>query len=123
LRVLVLQSYLFFGNATSVLNYISDMFGTYKEDNSNQAHEFELENSEQDSPKIVVLDFSLVPGMDGSAVDVSQSYVRLSVLITCKFLHNYRFLPTFLLCAQPVVPSYFSPDSRHRSARRSSLVE
>lgn len=67
LQILVLQSYLFFGNASSVLSYVSSMF-----------EETEKDKDELDAtflppfPKIVVLDFSLVPGMDGSAVDVGH---------------------------------------------------
>ena len=64
IQVLVLQSYLFFGNATSVLNYVSSMF-----------EESDAEDNESDLPplpKVVLLDFSLVPGIDGSAVDVCE---------------------------------------------------
>lgn len=69
LQILVLQSYLFFGNATSVLNYVSSMFNGANEDQDDQEAFFL-----PISPRIVVLDFSLVPGMDGSAVDVSPSF-------------------------------------------------
>jgi SulP family sulfate permease len=66
IQILVLQSFLFFGNATSVLNYVSTMFEDIDEEKD------EIETSLfPPIPKVLVLDFSLVPGMDGSAVDVS----------------------------------------------------
>ncbi len=66
IQILILQSYLFFGNATSVLNYVSSMFEEIDEDAD------ELDASLfPPLPKVLVLDFSLVPGIDGSAVDVS----------------------------------------------------
>ena len=66
LQILVLQSYLFFGNASSVLNYVSSMF------DDTEGDEWEASYLPPPMPKIVILDFSLVPGMDGSAVDVSN---------------------------------------------------
>jgi len=78
LQVLVLQSYLFFGNASSVLTYVSTMF----EDVS------DVENSYLPPiPKIVVLDFALVSGIDGSAVDVS-SFITASVILVVHRVSN-----------------------------------
>jgi sulfate permease, SulP family len=68
IQILVLQSYLFFGNATSVLNYVRSMFEE-TEDEKDRRDDFDL----PPLPKVVVLDFSLVSGMDGSAVDVSSN--------------------------------------------------
>lgn len=66
IQILVLQSYLFFGNATSVLNYVTTMFAVVDHDQES------LESSPLPPiPKVLLLDFSLVSGMDGSAVDVS----------------------------------------------------
>lgn len=65
-QILVLQSYLFFGNATSVHNYVSTMFEEVDEDSDEMDVAFF-----PPIPKVLVLDFSLVPGIDGSAVDVS----------------------------------------------------
>lgn len=83
IQILVLQSYLFFGNATSVLNYVRSMFEK-TEDDEDRRDAFEL----PPIPKVVVLDFSLVPGMDGSAVDVSLkrnahviAYLSLSIIL------------------------------------------
>lgn len=67
IQILVLQSFLFFGNATSVLNYVSSMFEAIDEEKD----EIETISSFPPIPKVLLLDFSLVPGMDGSAVDVS----------------------------------------------------
>jgi SulP family sulfate permease len=69
IQVLVLQNYLFFGNASSILTYISSMF--------------EEPSDEVDSscvpplPKIVVLDMTLVTGMDTSSVDVILDILAL----------------------------------------------
>lgn len=73
IQILVLQSYLFFGNATSVLKYVGTMFEEIDEE------KFEYgASSFPPIPKVLLLDFSLVPGMDGSAVDVSLlSLVRV----------------------------------------------
>ena len=76
IQVLVLQNYLFFGNASSILAYISSMF----------------EDADPDVdpvfvppiPKIVVLDLTLVTGMDTSSVDVFADIVTLCSIHNCK---------------------------------------
>lgn len=62
-QVIVLQNYLFFGNAISVLNYISTMF---EEVDPSEASDYSI----PPFPKIVVVDLSLVTGMDTSTVDI-----------------------------------------------------
>lgn len=76
IQVLVLQNYLFFGNASSILAYISSMF------------------EEPDPlidpifvppiPKIVILDLTLVTGMDTSSVDVFKDILNLTSSRDCK---------------------------------------
>jgi hypothetical protein len=69
IQLIVLQNFLFFGNASSILDYISSMF--------------EEPASDVDSifvppvPKIVVLDMTLVTGMDTSAVDVISDILAI----------------------------------------------
>jgi MFS superfamily sulfate permease-like transporter len=60
IQILVLQNYLFFGNATSVLKYISSMF-----DDVDVIDDALL----PPKPRYVVLDMSIVSGLDVSAVD------------------------------------------------------
>lgn len=79
LQILVLQSYLFFGNATSVLNYVSSMF----EGSANQEVDG-LDEFTSPFPKIIILDFSLVPGMDSSAVDVMADLLAVCSRHDCK---------------------------------------
>lgn len=65
IQVMVLQNYLFFGNANSVKNFVSTMF--LKTD-ANNASPF---------PKYVIIDLSLVTGMDTSAVEIFSDIVTL----------------------------------------------
>jgi sulfate permease, SulP family len=62
IQILVLQNYLFFGNASSILSYITSMF-----EETSMELDFQYIPPK---PKIVVLDLTLVTGMDTSAVDV-----------------------------------------------------
>mmetsp|Transcript_16617 Transcript_16617/g.35906 ORF Transcript_16617/g.35906 Transcript_16617/m.35906 type:complete len:1197 (-) Transcript_16617:138-3728(-) len=62
IQILVLQNYLFFGNANSCLKYIHSMF----EDDEDGAFDADL----PPIPKYVILDLSIVTGIDTSAVDV-----------------------------------------------------
>jgi anti-anti-sigma regulatory factor len=64
-QVLVLQNYLFFGNACTVLDYIATMFEEIDQTLS-QRLDFDI----APFPKILVLDLSLVTGMDTSTVDI-----------------------------------------------------
>lgn len=76
IQVLVLQNYLFFGNASSILDYIATMF--------------EEPEEEIDPifippvPKVVILDLTLVTGMDTSAVDAFKDIVTLCGRYDCK---------------------------------------
>lgn len=76
IQILVLQNYLFFGNASSVLWYITTMF----EEPDEGVDELLL----PPCPKIVILDFSLVTGMDGSAVDVMSDILNMCSRYGCK---------------------------------------
>ncbi|CAJ1939327.1 unnamed protein product [Cylindrotheca closterium] len=66
MQFLVLQNYLFFGNAAKLCHYIFTMF---------EDVEMELEESNTDItvppiPKVLLLDFSLTTGLDTSTVDI-----------------------------------------------------
>jgi MFS superfamily sulfate permease-like transporter len=73
--IMVLQNYLFFGNASSVFNYICSMFNDDKQQTS-----FERK------PKYLILDLTLVTGMDTSTADVFQDIRNLCGSNKCKLL-------------------------------------
>ncbi len=73
IQVLCLQSFLFFGNATSVSEYVHTMFEPVK-------------NPSPDVPPIpdvVVLDMSLLLGMDLSAIDVIKDIIQVCLVNNC----------------------------------------
>ena len=74
IQVLVLQNYLFFGNANSVKNYVASMFST---------RESAYEHSTP-SPKYLIIDFSLVTGMDTSSVEIFSDIVTLCYERKCQ---------------------------------------
>ena len=77
IQILVLQNYLFFGNASSIFSYISSMFEDPKED---QELDFEL----PPFPKYIIIDLTLVTGMDTSTVDVFKDIETLCTNQECK---------------------------------------
>eukprot|EP00533_Pseudo-nitzschia_delicatissima_P009297 CAMPEP_0116086564 /NCGR_PEP_ID=MMETSP0327-20121206/4920_1 /TAXON_ID=44447 /ORGANISM="Pseudo-nitzschia delicatissima, Strain B596" /LENGTH=1288 /DNA_ID=CAMNT_0003577619 /DNA_START=153 /DNA_END=4019 /DNA_ORIENTATION=- len=79
LRVLVLQNYLFFGNASSVYGYIETMFEEIP-----LAESIRLEYPIPPKPLVLVLDLSLITGMDTSAVDVFMDIWRVCKSNDCK---------------------------------------
>jgi len=79
IQVLVLQNYLFFGNASSILNYIATMFEEVDEKNS-----INLNFSIAPLPRVLVIDFSLITGMDTSTVDIFNGIKELCNNNECK---------------------------------------
>jgi anti-anti-sigma regulatory factor len=79
IQVLVLQNYLFFGNATSILNYIETMFEEVDETQSER-----LDFSLPPMPTVLVLDLSLISGMDTSTVDIFSDIKELCKNNDCK---------------------------------------
>jgi MFS superfamily sulfate permease-like transporter len=69
-QVLVLQNYLFFGNATSVYNYTEKLF---------QSEEDDVRH-----PHFMILDMTLVTGMDTSTVDIFNDIKNLCSSNNCK---------------------------------------
>eukprot|EP00548_Thalassiothrix_antarctica_P012186 CAMPEP_0194155466 /NCGR_PEP_ID=MMETSP0152-20130528/64686_1 /TAXON_ID=1049557 /ORGANISM="Thalassiothrix antarctica, Strain L6-D1" /LENGTH=1083 /DNA_ID=CAMNT_0038862353 /DNA_START=98 /DNA_END=3349 /DNA_ORIENTATION=- len=82
IQVVVLQNYLFFGNSYSMLEYISEMFEEKDVAGSNL-----LSTSHHSSPpfpKYIILDLTLVTGMDTSTVDVLNDIKTLCITNKCK---------------------------------------
>jgi hypothetical protein len=69
IQLIVLQNFLFFGNASSILSYITSMF----EEPADDVDDIVV----PPVPKIVVLDMTLVTGMDTSAVDVISDILAI----------------------------------------------
>ena len=80
IQIMVLQNYLFFGNATSVYNFIgTEFFDSTRND--------DVEHDEQQQhgkPKFLILDLSLVTGMDTSTVGVFNDIRNLCKSNSCK---------------------------------------
>jgi MFS superfamily sulfate permease-like transporter len=82
IQILVLQNYLFFGNASSCLNYIEKIFGENSEkEKANGVVSFPL------IPKYLIIDLSLVTGIDASTADVfSDAFSICKANSCCLFL-------------------------------------
>lgn len=76
IQIVILQNYLFFGNASSILAYISSMFEHSDEDADDR--------NLPPLPKYVVLDMALVTGIDTSTVDVISDILNLCSKHDCK---------------------------------------
>lgn len=77
IQILVLQNYLFFGNANSLLHYVNTMF---EELPSEKDLEFPL----PPFPKYSIFDLTLVTGMDTSAVDVFGEIITVCKNNNCQ---------------------------------------
>mmetsp|Transcript_5493 Transcript_5493/g.11249 ORF Transcript_5493/g.11249 Transcript_5493/m.11249 type:complete len:1101 (-) Transcript_5493:2-3304(-) len=76
IQILILQNYLFFGNSSSILAYISSMF----EDPDPSIDPVFV----PPIPKVIVMDLTLVTGMDTSSVDVFGDILTLCKANKCK---------------------------------------
>ena len=74
IQVLVLQNYLFFGNASTCLSYFESMF-------DDEDRDLNLP-----TPKYVILDMSIITGIDASAVDVLADIASLCKENRCKLI-------------------------------------
>ena len=100
IQLVVLQNYMFFGNAYSCLTYIQSMFD--EPIDSDLEYDFEL----PPIPKFIIIDFTLVSGMDASAVDVFADIIALSKEHSCKvFLCGLRSDFKSILSCGGVKPS------------------
>ena len=79
IQIIVLQNYLFFGNASSILNYIATMFEEVDITTSQR-----LDFSIPPVPRILVVDLSLITGMDTSTVDIFGEIRELCKNNDCK---------------------------------------
>lgn len=77
IQILVLQNYLFFGNASAVYGYIDSMFQRNEDDGAS-------EQLETRKPKFLILDLTLVTGMDTSTVDIFNEIRNLCISNHCK---------------------------------------
>jgi len=77
IQIMVLQNYLFFGNSSSCLKYISSMFEDVPIPDDS---DFDL----PPIPKYLVIDFSICSGMDTSAVSVFGEVIDLCEQNNCK---------------------------------------
>jgi STAS domain len=77
IQILVLQNYLFFGNASSMIAYISMMF-----DEPEDCHN--TPSSITPCPKVVIIDMTLVSGIDTSAVDAFKDILNVCTNNDCK---------------------------------------
>lgn len=107
IQILVLQNYLFFGNASSILAYIASMF----EDPGPDIDPIFV----PPIPKVIILDLTLLTGMDTSSVDVFGEILTLCRTNDCKLFMagvNRGLMKTMSL-------SGFKPDSaKVRSTRK-----
>lgn len=79
IQILVLQNYLFFGNCQSVQHYVSTMFDDQQEqENPDEAATL------PPIPKHLIIDFTLVTGMDTSAVDLFSEVITMSQQHHCQ---------------------------------------
>jgi sulfate permease, SulP family len=78
IQILVLQNYLFFGNASSLLAYISSMFD---EPDDGDLISY---SSLPPLPRYIILDMTLVSGMDTSTADVFLDIKTLCSQHNCK---------------------------------------
>ncbi|KAL7532451.1 hypothetical protein ACHAXR_004636, partial [Thalassiosira sp. AJA248-18] len=76
IQLLVLQNYLFFGNASSISKYIQSMFDD----------EAGFDDDLPPIPKYVILDLSIVTGIDTSAVDVLAEISSLCKENKCQLI-------------------------------------
>lgn len=79
IQIVVLQNYLFFGNSSSVYTYICTMFEE-KDRNDEECDEGARR------PEFLVIDSTLVTGMDTSTVDVFNDIRNLCTSNGCKLL-------------------------------------
>eukprot|EP00548_Thalassiothrix_antarctica_P002690 CAMPEP_0194131942 /NCGR_PEP_ID=MMETSP0152-20130528/2550_1 /TAXON_ID=1049557 /ORGANISM="Thalassiothrix antarctica, Strain L6-D1" /LENGTH=1098 /DNA_ID=CAMNT_0038826841 /DNA_START=116 /DNA_END=3412 /DNA_ORIENTATION=- len=107
IQIVVLQNYLFFGNASSMLDYISNMFIRRHGPNS------PFENATASFPKYIILDLTLVTGMDTSTIDVFSTIKSICIKNHCKFFIAGLPSPLRAVLAQ----GGFKPQRGERSER------
>lgn len=79
IQVIVLQNYLFFGNAIGIRNYIETMFEEVDESKSRR-----LDFALPPKPRLLVVDLGLITGMDTSTVDIFAEIKEMCAENACK---------------------------------------
>jgi MFS superfamily sulfate permease-like transporter len=75
IHIFVLQNYLFFGNASTCLGYFESIFDDERD-----------LSDERPTPKYVILDLSIMTGIDASAIDVLADISSLCKENRCKII-------------------------------------
>lgn len=83
IQILVLQQFLFFGNAQSVLHYVTTMFEEDPE-GDDDAQRLPL----PPKPRYLVLDFAWITGMDTSALDILKEISALCRSHSCRLFFS-----------------------------------
>jgi MFS superfamily sulfate permease-like transporter len=76
IQILILQNYLFFGNASSILSYVTSMF----EDSGGK-----VDNLLPPIPKVVILDLTLVTGTAEPTIAMLIPRNRIQYVLLCAF--------------------------------------
>lgn len=106
IQIIVLQNYLFFGNASSILSYVSSMF--------EEAEEPGLDYDLPPMPKHILLDLTLVTGIDTSSVDAFVDMKDFCSRQDCK-LFVVGLSPSM---RSTLAKGNFKPEGGQRAARR-----
>lgn len=83
IQILVLQNYLFFGNAQSILYYVTTMFEDPATDDA-VTQQMLL----PPKPSYLVVDFTIVTGMDTSAMDILREISALCRIHRCRIFFS-----------------------------------
>jgi len=86
IQILVLQNYLFFGNAKSICRFVQTMF--------DEPQDISDHHDLPPIPKHIIIDLSIVTGIDSSAVDVIMEIVDLCKAFGCKMI--FAGVPEFI---------------------------
>jgi CRP-like cAMP-binding protein len=81
IQILVLQSYIFFGNANSCLGYVSSMFEDLPENVVKN-----LSYPLPPLPKYLIIDMTLVSGLEVSSVDIFAEIVQICFRNKCRVM-------------------------------------
>lgn len=84
IQILVLQQFLFFGNAQSVLHYVTTMFEEDPKGDDDDAPRLPL----PPKPRYLVLDFAWITGMDTSALDILKEISALCRSHSCRLFFS-----------------------------------
>lgn len=114
IQILVLQNYLFFGNASCCLTYIEKMFEEIPENERREVHD-----GLPPIPKYLIIDLSLVTGIDASTADVLSEALSICKSNDCSLfvVGMSSAIKSALTCGG------FKPKSLDRSFRFISNLE